>query len=512
MGARPSSFVQDKPVASVASVRETREWSPQQTDIFGWFEDTNTGTLVVRARAGTGKTTTLLEGITRAPEQSILLCAFNKRIAVTLNERLTNPQAEAKTLHSLGYQAIRQAWGQVAVAQGSARGDWLTAQVCAKDTPVPIKRLVTQLHTKAREMEPLQCSRERLTTLAFEFDYVPDEGWRSYPVEYVVQLAQAAMAQAAHETPDCAIGTIDFADMIYLPLVHNLLTPTYDLVVVDEAQDLTLAQLTMAQRVCSGRLCLVGDDKQAIYGFRGADAGSLDRLKRELGASELPLTTTYRCAQSVVREAQRLVPDILAHPSNPEGIVDTADYATLLSQVQPGDFVLSRINAPLVSLTLQLLKRGTRATMLGRDIAAGILGVLKRLQATSLKDMLSKLEDWETKTSTKLANYGQIALVDRCHDQAAMLRSVAETSENLTDMQARIDWLFSDDESADGTVGKVICSSVHKAKGQEADRVWMLSESFYRRGQNPEEDNLWYVATTRAKQHLTRVTGVPMAR
>jgi superfamily I DNA/RNA helicase len=506
MGARPSSFVQEAPVARV---REDREWSAQQVRIFEWFNDAPAPSphLIVRARAGTGKTTTLLEGVNRAPESSILVCAFNKRIATTLNERLINPNAEAKTLHSLGYQAIRRTWGAIAVAQGSTRGDWLTNQVCGKDVPTPIKRLITQLHTKARDMVPTTCSKEHLLALAFQFDYMPDEGWRQYPVEYIVDRAYAAIDLASQEYPDARVG-IDFADMIFLPLVHGLLTKDYDLVVVDEAQDLTVAQLTIAQRVCSGRLCLVGDDRQAIYGFRGADSDSLDRLKAELGASELPLTTTYRCGQSIVREAQKLVPDIFAHETNGEGIVDTVDYETLLSTVQPGDFVLSRINAPLVSLTINLLKRGVRATMLGRDIAAGIQGVLKRLRQTSIQDMLASLEDWEAKTSTRLANYGQIALVDRCHDQADMIRSIAQASSSVKDLQARIDWLFSDEEAADGT-GQVICSSVHKAKGQEASRVWMLSESFYRRGVSQDEHNLWYVATTRAKHHLTRVSGVP---
>jgi len=72
-----------------------RVWSAQQEAIFGWFGSAG-GNLVVRARAGTGKTTTILEGIGRAPEGKILLCAFNKRIAEELQTKVRNPAAEGE--------------------------------------------------------------------------------------------------------------------------------------------------------------------------------------------------------------------------------------------------------------------------------------------------------------------------------------------------------------------------------------------------------------------------------
>src|ERR1035437_2155016 len=99
--ARRSSFVVEPPV-----VEKQRIWSFQQMTIFDYFEH-GAGHLVVRARAGTGKTTTIIEGVNRVPETAILVCAFNKRIADVLNTRLDNPHAAARTLHSVGYAAIR---------------------------------------------------------------------------------------------------------------------------------------------------------------------------------------------------------------------------------------------------------------------------------------------------------------------------------------------------------------------------------------------------------------------
>jgi superfamily I DNA/RNA helicase len=488
--------------------REQRAWSTQQEDIFSWFAQSSSlyqyKNLVVRARAGTGKTTTIIEGVQRAPESSILVCAFNKKIADELNSRIkADSPAQAKTLHSVGYQAIRNQWRGMPVASGSNRSDQLTDTVCGSDVPKPIKRLVSLLHTKGRDMLPLSPTVDALRDLAFYFDYVPDDGWGSYDVDYVAESAAEAMHIAATEEPRYNVG-IDYSDMIYLPLVWKLLQPIYELVVVDEAQDMTLAQLTIAQRICSGRICVVGDDKQAIYAFRGADSRSLDRLKKELGAAELPLVTTYRCGQTIVKHAQRLVPDIQAGASNPDGVIDSCTDNQLLEQSAAGDFILSRLNAPLVSVTLKLLAKGKRAKMAGRDIGKGIVAVLKRLrcnESTPLEEVAERLAEWERKTTTKFAAYGQNDLVERTRDQAAMLRAFAEVAESTGELMRQIDHLFSDDKEA----GTIICSSVHKAKGLETDRVFILMDTLYRRGVTQEEQNIEYVAVTRAKSHLTLV-------
>lgn len=523
MGARPSSFKAPEVVA-----KPTRQWSPQQEDIFRWFEkrgmsgkvypgDTLMEHLVVRARAGTGKTTTIIEGVNRAPESDILVCAFNKKIAEDLNSRLDNPAAEAKTLHALGFQAIKRQWRGIPLAKDSTRAESLTDKACGYKIPRQLSRLVTLLHTKGREMCPLQPTARELRDMALFFDLAPDDDWAGtprsdsgfYDLDWVVGRALAAMEYAAKNEPTYDIG-IDFADMIYLPLVWDLLSPDYEMVVVDEAQDLTLAQLEIAQRVCRGRICVVGDDRQAIYAFRGADTQSLDRLKQELGAAELPLTTTYRCAQSIVRKAQILVPDIQAGPTNPEGTVDLlVPYQTMLNSAEPGEFILSRLNAPLVSITLQLLKVQKRARMSGRDIGAGIVAILKKLRVrdeTTIEDILSKIQEWETKTVTRFAAYGQNQLIERTRDQAGMLVALCEDAQDGADLINRITWLFEDVEGEDNFI---VCSSVHKAKGLEADRVWILQETLYRRGITPEEQNIEYVATTRAKTRLSLVVGVP---
>lgn len=505
---RLSSFAADNPPDLVVDTPvDTRQWSDEQKDIFAHFER-GQGNLIVDAVAGSGKTTTIIEGVRRAPERNPLVCAFNKKIADELNSRLSDSYATAKTLHSLGYGMIRRQWRGMPVAKDSERQEMLTNVVTEKDTPRQIKRLVSLLHTKAREMCPLDYNEAVLQGLAMRFDYVPDDGWRQYDLDYVVTAAKRAIDHAATETPQRDIG-IDYADMVFLPLAWNLTSKDYDLVVVDEAQDMTMAQLEIAERVCNGRICIVGDRHQAIYGFRGADTASLDRLKRKLSALELPLTTTYRCGTSIVERAQRLVPHIQAMQGAPAGqVVYPTEYDRMMTEAAAGDFILSRINAPLVTVTLSLLRQGKRARMAGRDVGAGIMAILKRIkvfEGTPLDVALNRLDEWEKTTCSRLAAYGQLDLLARTRDQADMIRAFVANADTAREMLDKMFWLFSDVKEAD----QIICSSVHKAKGLEADRVWLLQESLYRRGETEEEKCIEYVAITRAKQTLYIVEGVP---
>jgi superfamily I DNA/RNA helicase len=483
----------------------SRIWSAQQLDIFKWFEQPDGNDLVVRARAGTGKTTTIIEGINRAPETSIMLCAFNKRIAEELIARIDNRNATAKTLHAIGFAIVRRYWEGIRVAKGTERADSLTERVCGFRVPDAIKRLVTKLHCKGREIAPHATTPEELLDIAITFECEPDEQWQAsgFDVWFVCGKAIEAMELAATVKPT-ATG-IDFADMIFLPVRNHWLNKAYDLVVVDEAQDMTVAQLEIARGVCRGRICVVGDDRQAIYGFRGADSNSLDRLKAELNARELGLTTTYRCGKSIVALAAELVPDFEAGSNNPDGTVSTLPAAKLVESAALGNFILSRLNAPLVSVAMSLLRNGKRTRIAGRDIGAGLKGLIRRLSkgraANSLPELVKRIAAWEEREVARMTAAKREDRIDAIHDQAEMLISLTDNAQSVADVEARIDALFTDDGL--GQAGVITCSSVHRAKGLEADKVFVLQATL-RKG-NREEENIAYVAITRAKHELVWV-------
>lgn len=466
-----------------------RIWSAEQIPIFNWFEQPDGTNLVVEAYAGTGKTTTIMEGIRRAPEG----------------------EAQFKTLHSIGFSIVKRFWEGVAIERDYqnrpegqlSRADWLTAQVTTPQVPDAIKRLVSTLHTKAREIKPHARNAGDLIELAYDFECAPDDIWAQmgYSVQKVEAFALAAMELAANHKP---VDGIDYSDMIYLPVRNKWCFPQYELVVVDEAQDMTVAQLEIALGVCRGRMCIVGDPNQAIYGFRGADSGSLGRLQQELKARKLPLTVTYRCGRTIVREAQRLVPGFQAAASNAEGTIShLASTEKLAQMAQHGDFILSRINAPLVELAIQLLRSGKRARIAGQDIGKGLNSLIKKMKARSIPELLDKLSTWEMKEIDRWTKAKRKDRINAVRDKVLMIHDLADGAKGMDHLKQKIDVLFTDDGL--GQAGVITLSSVHKAKGLEADRVFILAGTLYIAGQTPEEKNIEYVAITRAKKELVWV-------
>lgn len=477
------------------------EWSEQQKRIFEWFEN-GRGNAVVRARAGTGKTTTLVEGIDRAPEKKILLAAFNKSIASELTQRIRNPAAEAKTLHALGFGCILRARGATQVDQD--RGSRIARQAAGDDVPNEIVRLISRLASRAKNTR-FDATVDELISEAIDADLIPDEefeesGWN---LEFVAQKAHEAMELACVRD-----GTVDFDDMVYLPARCKWIFARYDLVAIDEAQDLSHTNLYMAQRLCKkdGRIIVVGDDRQAIYGFRGADSGSIDRLKRELGAQELGLTITYRCPRKVVELAKALVPDYESAPGAPEGAIERCSRAQLSKRALPGDFVLSRKNAPLASVCLSLLKEGKRARIEGKDIGKQLVTLIGKFaggrRGRSIPSMLEGLKKWrdrELARAQKMPESKRDARIELINDQHETIVALCDGLSGPAELIARIETLF-----ADSVAGSyIVCSSAHRAKGRESDNVFLLKETFSTRG--IEECNIQYVALTRAKKKLVWV-------
>ena len=482
-----------------------RIWSEQQKQIFKWFE-AGKGNLVVRARAGTGKTTTIIEAINYAPETSILLAAFNKKIAEELKTRLKNPAGKAQTLHSVPVSFIFRNWQGTVLNE--ERAEKLARRAAGPTCPDQVISLIKKLASLAKSSCPFPVV-EQMLDLIYNFDLQPDE-WMEDQGWYADQVAICAM-----KAMDLACekdGTIDFDDMVFVTVRNRWHLPKYDMVVIDEAQDMNASQILLAQGVCkkTGRIVVVGDDRQAIYGFRGADSNSIDRLKSQLKSQELGLTTTYRCGQNIVAEAQRIVPDFHAGPANPQGQVSTMDVEKMAQSATAGDFVLSRKNAPLAKVCMKFLRMRKPARIEGRDIGIGLLAIIRKLRAKSVPDFMEKLSKWEDRQERRLMKTGKETAkkrVEFIHDQAETLRVLAEDVLGVRELESRIDELFT--QTGADKSRFILCSSVHKSKGLESDRVFVLKDTLYPGGDRAlEEQNIEYVAITRAKSSLVWVPGL----
>lgn len=471
-------------------------WSDEQEAIFEWFR-TGAGNLVVQARAGTGKTTTIKQAFTHAPEQGRLLYAvFNKKNQKEASEKITDPRVDVRTLHSLGYFFIKNVWRN-AKPDDAVEFDRLrdVAGELPEDVASTVIRLVgfcKNLFTSVPEINAV------LEVIDSRNLFVSDEFSREFPDGKLAKLAIEVL-QASLEQDK--LGRVSFNDMVWLPVAAGWVKPSFELVVVDEAQDMNLPQLLMAEKASKGRICVVGDDRQAIYGFRGAASDGMHLMKQRLDAAQLGLTTTYRCPKTVVALANTIVPDYTAAPEAPEGEVIEAALDSTINTLTVGDAVLSRLNAPLMGIALSLLRRGIPARIEGRDIGKQLVNMIRKFRAKSVPDFLKKVSSWSDKQVTRILASGGKHAQSKCelvNDQAATLTAVAEGCNNVDEIVARVTNLFEDSDNTRRPA--VVCSSVHKAKGLEWNRVVLIADTF--KSKEGEEANIFYVAATRAKRTL----------
>jgi DNA helicase-2/ATP-dependent DNA helicase PcrA len=297
--------------------------------------------------------------------------------------------------------------------------------------------------------------------------------------------------------------------MIWLPVIHDAKVWQYDRVFIDETQDLNQAQIKLALKACKkgGRICAVGDNFQSIYGFTGADTAALDNVVKNLDAKVLPLSVTYRCAKAIVAIAQEFVPDLEAAPDAKEGTVSYIGEKEMLKQVQAGDFILSRTNAPLIGYCLRLIREGKRANIQGRDIGATLASFIKKSKAKTIPTLVKYTEAWREKEIARLLKKIPPADTQSVDDKADTILALAEGVPSIQALLTSIEELFSDD---DNTSSKIVLSTTHKAKGLERDRVFLLRDTYMRSRRDQavaqEEKNLLYVAITRSREHLFMVS------
>lgn len=233
-----------------------------------------------------------------------------------------------------------------------------------------------------------------------------------------------------------------------------------------------------------------------IYSWRGADSNMLDVLRNRLNPKELTLPICYRCPIKVVRRAQEFVPDIQPFDKAAPGEIHNINVSELMTLPQPGDAIISRTNAPLIKQCLKLLKAGKPANILGRDIGDGLFYLVKKSKKKTVVDLLKWLLKWEKEEKEKILIKYPNASTEVISDKAECIRMFCEDAESIEDIKENIKKLFQDGDNS-----KVILhSSVHRAKGSEYDNVFIFADTL--RGGTEEEENIHYVAITRAKKRL----------
>lgn len=465
--------------------------SPYQQAIFDTVWENKWKNIMVEAVAGSGKTTTgvwMYEYF--PPGQDIMFCAFNKSIQLNLASK----GVTSKTYHALGLGGITNSIGRVQIDGDKIQkllANYLDKYRYGFLFP-PIKRLVSLC--KNCLIEPTNENLWELTVFHNIDIYSEDQ-------ELVDIIFNAVRKML--DMSKTMLASVDFDDMIWLPTALNLPVHKYDILLVDEVQDTNAAQLELA--IKSGhRIIGLGDKYQSIYGFRGADVDAIPNMITRLDAQSMPLSITYRNPTSVVQLVNKMFPHIKFEGTDWAilGKVEDMPDSKFIETIVPGDMILCRVNAPMVSYVFRLLKEGRKATILGRDIGQGLISLIKKIKTTDFEKFFPALQEYIDKETYRLQLAEKYTMIQMLQDKQDCILALSEGCTSVEEIMGRITKIFSDEQEG------ITFSSIHKAKGLEAKNVFILHPELMphpmakQDWERKQEDNIRYVASTRSLENL----------
>lgn len=478
--------------------------SPYQTAIFEFIEK-GEGNAVVEAVAGSGKTTTIVQALSRTSGRAVFL-AFNRTIAEELKARVP-AHVQARTFHSLCYRPVLSAIRSRDVNTQKLR-DLMRATFTDSENRLygAFAMKLVGLARQAGLGALAEATREAFRELVDHHDLTleHDDADEARGISLALKLLEKSNASAS----------ADFDDLLYFAVLKGVKLPAFDWVFVDEAQDTNAIQRAILRKILApgGRLVAIGDSAQAIYGFRGADSDALDLIASTFTpCRRLPLSVTYRCPTAVVDRAREFVPAIEPRSGAPEGTVDDLDERWKLTDLGNHDLVVCRYVRPLIDLGYRCLRSRKPVRILGRDIGEGLKSLIKKCDDGSgdVDLLVERLTAWAERETEKAIAKGLEAKAEAIQDKAdsllVLIDGLGESERTVARLLETIDALFTDQNS------RTTLSTIHKAKGLEANVVWWLNASACpskwakKPWQQQQERNLMYVAVTRAKQRLALI-------
>ncbi|TXF91045.1 ATP-dependent helicase [Neolewinella aurantiaca] len=541
-------------------------FTPEQERIFDFVRN-GEGHGIIDAVAGAGKTTTIMECARFAKDPSrVLFCAFNNSIAKEIGRRFREQgmqEVTVQTIHSLGLRILRENTDHhhrlemrehkySTIYRGEQMQTKLSPHIralCELNNLNPkaanndsrqsfaIKNLKFRIQRRLLDIN--QKHRATLNGPSFE-DFVSlvehfgvftpaEEKSKTFREELEIYYAAHRLLLTAGTDMAARSYIIDFTDMIYLPFIWKLnATSKYDWIFIDECQDLSKAQFAVAAKYGKkgSRVLAVGDPRQSIYGFTGADVESFSRVARMTRATELPLTTCFRCPAGVIGLAQKIREDIVGAKEE-YGTVDNIIVDEVVERARPGDLIISRLRAPLLVLIFDFIDQDVKVQV-AEDEAREFINELKslfkqdELQASikrryrgfeALKDIVLQRNRWVIRQNA--------AKIPKATEREVFLEAENEYLEKRLDFLHK-KWEIWQKQCT--TVSRVLekikayvsarkgaikLSTIHRAKGLEEDRVFIIDYDKLPMGRPQQKDwekeqeiNLKYVAITRAKEAL----------
>lgn len=452
--------------------------------------------LIVQARAGAAKTTMLCLIADLLPnphafhDQPVFL-AFNKAIADELTKRLPS-SCRASTFHSLGFSLLR-------------------TRFRTKSNPRKYNELIDYMHPGMTY--EMRNAAVKIIDRARNNAFMPETLLSNLPdIINALDLLEEDLPDLTpkHYAELLRVGSedvlsCDFTDMLYLPFYHSFNGKPFSFILVDESQDTNPLQLALLNNFGSTETSyiFVGDDRQAIYGFRGSSSNALDLIAEGFSipkTNHYTLSTTFRCAQAICAEAQLLVPDLRAKPSAPLGHVYT--YNGNFNDFPSESMIVCRNNAPLASVAMRLMRERQPFQILSDFFPRLTKFAEARVKSKhdSLATFKNRLLLWQDERLSALPEQRHEAIIDRVEVLSEICDELGPDAK-VTDLTAMLAQLCN-------SFGSVKLTTIHKAKGLESTNVFFLNPNLLpskyaiTRADLLQEDNLKYVAITRAKANL----------
>lgn len=486
--------------------------SPYQEKIFDFIMHGN-GNAVISAKAGSGKTSTCVAAIKLIkPKNKVMFLAFNKSIAEELSLKLKDfPNVEVRTSHSLGFAIIRKnVEGEVELDEFKYR-TYIKSNILDL-TSVDVSLTRVQLYNYIESISALvDYARFNLAQTAAEV--------KALAVKYDVPIFfdECDVVIKVLEWGKTELNRVDYTDMVWLPVELSMNAKLFqkDFIFIDECQDQSLMSIELFLKCFKRgtRFIAVGDEDQCINTFSGASEEAFQYMKDYPKTTQFDLPICYRCPRSVVELVRNLVPEIKYREGAPEGVIQDNCWTKMLNS---GDMVISRSKAPLLQVYVKLLRRGVKCHIKGKDFGVNLKKILEEIDCeelnTNLKadgvfvrlfdDLFEMRNKIMAKNGLDYQDATLTSYVTERYDMINALRILAENYVTKRELIEHIDEMF--DENREG----VILSTIHKAKGLEADNVYVLCNSSMpsklakKDWEKVAEQNLIYVAYTRAKKKL----------
>ena len=459
-------------------------YSKYQKDIFDFVKN-GQGNAVVEASAGAGKSTTLIKCLDFIDEdKTILMSAFNTDIVSVLKRKTKDfPNVNCATLHSIGRTMLQRNYPKDELTLDELKyKSYLNTNIKSLSSIDTYSLSKKDFGRYMKNIETfVNFGRAYLCQTVKDLDIIEDR----YGIDTVADEKEVALDVMEYGKTD--LSKIDFTDMIWLPnvLFCKPIGMKYDWIMLDEVQDLSVCQreIILKCRKINTRMILVGDKKQCIFSFSSADPQSFEKLKDIPNTITLPLSISYRCAENIVNFAKKLVPSI---EPNDEGRHGEIKYNTKIDDIQNGDMVLCRNNAPLMQVYVDLIKQGKKCFIRGKDIGLNMKNAVKTTGMDTLNVKLDKdgvfvrlydelfdaINDIMGKYNVTYADAVETSFVARKLDIIKALETLSNNINTSKELIDKISDIFSDKKK-----GGISLSTIHKAKGLEANNVYIVCNS-----------------------------------